>query len=82
MYLLVLLQVLQQKFDDFQHELNASEDRVTSLHAKATSMLEANHYESVAIKKRDEEITQIWVDLREVTVARQEVRNRWLGIIF
>ncbi|KAL4238363.1 Spectrin beta chain [Mactra antiquata] len=66
------VEVLQQKFDDFQHELTSSEDRVTSLHDKAAAMLEDNHYEAEAIKKRDDEITQIWTELREVTVARQE----------
>lgn len=65
---------MQQKFDDFQHELTASEDRVTNLHGKATAMVEAGHYESEKIRKRDAEITQMWAELKEVTNARQDVR--------
>ncbi|XP_053397817.1 spectrin alpha chain, non-erythrocytic 1-like isoform X2 [Mercenaria mercenaria] len=66
------VEILQQKFDDFQHELTASEDRVTNLHGKAASMIEASHYEKEKIGKRDAEITQMWTELKEVTNARQE----------
>lgn len=66
-------QILQQKFDDFQHELASSEDRVTSLHAKAKAMIEAQHYEAAKISARDNEVMQMWADLKEVTGARQDV---------
>ena len=55
------------------HELNSSEDRVTNISTKAEAMIEAGHYESEKIKQREEEIKQMWVELKEVTHARQEV---------
>ena len=55
------------------HELSASEERVTNISTKAEAMVEAGHYESEKIKQRDEEIKQMWVELKEVTHARQEV---------
>ena len=66
-------QILQQKFDDFQHELSTSEDRVTNLHSKAEVMIEAHHYEVTKISVRDVEVMQMWADLKEVTTARQDV---------
>ena len=66
-------QILQQKFDDFQHELSTSEDRVTNLHSKAEVMIEAHHYEATKISVRDVEVMQMWADLKEVTTARQDV---------
>jgi len=78
---LFCFQILQQKFDDFQHELSTSEDRVTNLHSKAEVMIEAHHYEVTKISVRDVtkisvrdvEVMQMWADLKEVTTARQDV---------
>ena len=67
------VQILQQKFEDFIHELNASEERVSNISSKAEAMIEAKHYESENIKQREEEIKQMWNELKEVTHARQEV---------
>lgn len=72
--LYVYWQVLQQKFEDFLHDLNSSEDRVTSVTAMATEMIEAKHFVSEAIKKRSEEVVHQWNELKEVAKARQEVR--------
>lgn len=72
--LCVYWQVLQQKFEDFLHDLNSSEDRITSVTAMATEMIEAKHFESEAIKKRSEEVVHQWNELKEVAKARQEVR--------
>lgn len=71
--LYVYWQVLQQKFEDFLHDLNSSEDRVTSVTAMATEMIEAKHFETEAIKKRSEEVVHQWNELKEVAKARQEV---------
>ncbi|XP_061172689.1 spectrin beta chain, non-erythrocytic 5-like [Saccostrea echinata] len=66
------VEVLQQKFEDFLHDLNSSEERVTNINVMATEMIEANHFESEAIKKKSEEVTQQWSELKEVAKARQE----------
>lgn len=74
--LYVYWQVLQQKFEDFLHDLNSSEDRVTSVTAMATEMIEAKHFETEAIKKRSEEVVHQWNELKDVAKARQEVSLR------
>ena len=61
------------KFEDFLHELNTSEDRITRVTALATVMIEASHFELEAIQKRSGEIVQMWAELKEVAKARQEV---------
>ncbi|XP_052769142.1 spectrin beta chain, non-erythrocytic 2-like isoform X1 [Mya arenaria] len=66
------VEILQQKFDDFKHELMSSEDRVTSLYTKATEMVESGHFEADQIKQRHGELEQMWNELLEVTNARQE----------
>ncbi|KAK3093468.1 hypothetical protein FSP39_016126 [Pinctada imbricata] len=66
------VEVLQQKFEDFLHELDTSEERITNITTMAKAMTEDNHFESEAIKKRSEEIVQMWAELREVAKARQE----------
>ncbi|XP_048733527.1 spectrin alpha chain, non-erythrocytic 1-like isoform X2 [Ostrea edulis] len=66
------VEVLQQKFEDFLHDLNSSEERVTNVTVMATEMIEASHFELEAIKKRSSEVTQQWNDLKEVAKARQE----------
>ena len=70
------VQILQQKFEDFIHEINASEERVTNISSKAEAMIEGKHFESENIKQREEEIKQMWAELKEVTHARQEVSTR------
>lgn len=74
------VQILQQKFEDFMHELSASEERVTNISNKAEAMIEAGHYESEKIKQREEEVKQMWIDLKEVTHARQEVSKQLFEI--
>lgn len=68
-----LSQVLQQKFEDFMHELTTSEDRVMRVAGMATSMLNAGHFEADKIHARQAEIQQLWTELNEVARARQEV---------
>ena len=72
---MLCVQVLQQKFEDFMHELSTNEDRVTRVADMANAMLTSGHYEADKIRKRLTEIQQLWTELNEVARARQEVRN-------
>nr|XP_022333961.1 spectrin alpha chain, non-erythrocytic 1-like isoform X4 [Crassostrea virginica] len=66
------VEVLQQKFEDFLHDLNSSEDRVISVTAMATEMIDNKHFETEAIQKRSAEVVHTWNELKEVAKARQE----------
>lgn len=66
------VEVLQQKFEDFMHELSTNEERVTRLVSKGDAMLNSGHFEAEKIRKRTTEIQQLWAELNEVAKARQE----------
>lgn len=68
-----ILQILQQKFEDFIRELNSGEERITAINNTATTMCNAKHFETNNIEKRRSEINQMWSELKEVAHARQEV---------
>ena len=70
--------VLQQKLEDFNHEVTSNEFRVVNVTTMASQMIEAEHYESENIKKKSEEVEQMWTELSEVTKARQEVNNLYI----
>lgn len=67
------LKLLQTKFEDFMHELDTSEHRVTRVFAMADSMLSNGHFEADNIRQRRVDIQQLWAELIEVAKARQEV---------
>ncbi|XP_055956724.1 spectrin beta chain, non-erythrocytic 2 isoform X1 [Patella vulgata] len=66
------IEILQQKFEDFIHDLNSKEDRVTKVVTMGKTMIDNNHFEKTKIQKRSDEITQMWNELKEVAQARQE----------
>ncbi|XP_067682927.1 spectrin beta chain, non-erythrocytic 5-like isoform X3 [Haliotis asinina] len=66
------IEVLQQRFEDFVHELSSNEERVNSVLAMAQNMISSDHFESTKIKTRAEEIRQIWSELKELADARRE----------
>ncbi|XP_069119024.1 LOW QUALITY PROTEIN: spectrin beta chain-like [Argopecten irradians] len=66
------VEMLQQKFEDFNHDLNSSEDRITKVETMGNAMVEVQHFESEKIKMRLEEINQMWLELKDVTKARQD----------
>jgi hypothetical protein len=74
-------QVLQQKFEDFMHELATNEDRVVRVEDMANGMLKSGHFEADKIRKRLAEIKQLWAELNEVARARQEV-GEFIGPFF
>ncbi|XP_041352702.1 spectrin beta chain, non-erythrocytic 5-like isoform X2 [Gigantopelta aegis] len=66
------VEILQQRFEDFHHDLTSNEDRVESVLAKADNMLSTNHFESEKIQQQANEIKQMWADLKEVAEARRD----------
>ena len=70
------LQILQQRFEDFLHDLTSNEDRVVNVLAKADNMLSTNHFDSEKIQQRASEIKQMWADLKEVAEARRDVSEQ------
>lgn len=69
----LILQMLQQKFEDFIHDLNSSEERITKVTLMGTAMIEVEHFESEKIQMRLDEISQMWLEVKDVTKARQDV---------
>ena len=72
---------MQQKFDDFHHELMAGEERVTGLYGRADAMIEEGHFEAGKVGERRAELEKMWTDLLEVTSARREVSIVRAGIV-
>ncbi|KAL8620004.1 hypothetical protein ACOMHN_015286 [Nucella lapillus] len=66
------VEVLQQKFEDFIHDLATNEDRVTRVADMAEAMLTSGHFEADKIRKRLDEIRQLWAEMNEVARTRQE----------
>ncbi|KAK7105089.1 spectrin beta chain, non-erythrocytic 5-like isoform X3 [Littorina saxatilis] len=66
------VEVLQQKFEDFMHDLSTNEDRVIRVTDMANAMLTDGHFEADKIRKRLAEVKQLWAELNEVARARQE----------
>ncbi|CAH1792768.1 unnamed protein product [Owenia fusiformis] len=66
------VEVLIQKFDDFIRDLNANEDRITNINNMAHSLTTERHSESRSIQRRCDEINKMWVELKELSLSRQE----------
>ncbi|XP_071162084.1 spectrin beta chain-like isoform X8 [Mytilus edulis] len=66
------VEILQQKFEDFMHDVNSNEFRVVNVTTMATQMIEVKHYESDGISKKSEEVKQMWTELHDIAKARQE----------
>ncbi|KAH9509152.1 hypothetical protein Btru_049222 [Bulinus truncatus] len=66
------VEVLQQRFDDFLHDLSNNESRVSNILSTAKSMTESNHFESNSIKARVRTIEKQWAELKDISQARQD----------
>ena len=71
-YAIISFQVLQQKFNDFLRDLEASEDRVSNVQNMCDKLVSNNHSQSHAIQERTQQIQAMWVDVKELAQARQE----------
>ena len=64
------VQMLQQKFNDFIHDLTVCEEKVKHLNVAATSLTSSGHSESRAIKDRLELISRMWTNVNDLTQSR------------
>ena len=54
-------------------DLLASEERVTQINAKASSLTAAGHSDSPAIARRQHDINEMWAGVKELADTRQKV---------
>nr|XP_032800960.1 spectrin alpha chain, non-erythrocytic 1 isoform X8 [Petromyzon marinus] len=66
------VEVLQKKFEEFQTDLGAHEERVNDVDGLANKLLEESHPEQQQIGKRQEELTAAWLRLKSLALQRQE----------
>ncbi|CAL1542371.1 unnamed protein product [Lymnaea stagnalis] len=66
------VEVLQQRFGDFLHDLNNNEDRVTQVLSTGKAMTESSHFGADGIKAKCREIEHQWAELKELSQARQD----------
>ena len=71
--------MLRQKFDDFMHDLVASEERVNNVCTTATTLSSGGHSEAEVIQRRSDEISQMWAEVKDAAEARKEVRDHSLS---
>ena len=64
-------QVLQKKFDDFVHELAASEDRVQHVAKLATTRISEGHSAKEAIEERRTVLLQLWENVKVASGQRK-----------
>uniref|UniRef100_A0A8C4WXB9 Spectrin alpha, non-erythrocytic 1 n=1 Tax=Eptatretus burgeri TaxID=7764 RepID=A0A8C4WXB9_EPTBU len=66
------VEVLQKKFEEFQTDLSAHEERVTDINQRADKLIEENHPEVVLIEQRKCEVNDAWERLKKLALQRQE----------
>ncbi|KAF9407356.1 hypothetical protein HW555_012597, partial [Spodoptera exigua] len=66
------VETLQQAFDNFLAQLQASEGRIEGVCEAGTVLLEENTPEADRVKQRIDDIKGLWDDLKELALARQE----------
>ncbi len=81
------VEVLQKKFEEFQTDLAAHEERVNEVNQAAGKLTQENHPEAELILKKQEEVNAAWQRLKGLAQQRQgklfgaaEVQrfNRWV----
>ena len=66
------VEVLQKKFDEFQKDLQNHEDRVVEVNQVGDKLLESQHPEEDAIRKRQTDLNEAWERLKAQSLKRQE----------
>lgn len=65
------VQVLQKKFEEFQTDLAAHEERVNEVNQTASKLTQEQHPESEHILKKQEEVNTAWQRLKDLALQRQ-----------
>jgi len=68
-----LLQILQQKFDEFLHEVAAYEEHIEHITQTSDALTASGHSESPQIQKEQQHIIYLWTELKELANGRLEV---------
>lgn len=71
--IVILIQLLQKKFEDFKADLNRSKDRITLLNSMGQALLTANHSSSVEINKQLRLTNKLWEILQNKTFTRDKI---------
>lgn len=66
------VEVLQKKFDEFQKDLQNQEDRIGDINDQADKLVEEQHPEEEAVRKRRLEVNEAWEHLKILALRRQE----------
>uniref|UniRef100_UPI00358EF662 spectrin alpha chain, non-erythrocytic 1 isoform X2 n=1 Tax=Myxine glutinosa TaxID=7769 RepID=UPI00358EF662 len=66
------VEVLQKKFEEFQTDLSAHEERVTDINQRADKLIEEDHPEVTLIGQRKREVNDAWERLKKLALQRQE----------
>ncbi|XP_059044966.1 spectrin alpha chain, non-erythrocytic 1 [Achroia grisella] len=66
------VETLQQAFDNFYAQLQASEGRIEAVCEGGAALLEENAPEGDRVRQRVDDLRGLWDDLRELALARQE----------
>lgn len=65
------MEVLQKKFEEFQTDLAAHEERVNEVNQAAAKLTQENHPEIELILKKQEEVNAAWQRLKGLAQQRQ-----------
>ncbi|XP_056301760.1 spectrin alpha chain, non-erythrocytic 1 isoform X10 [Danio aesculapii] len=65
------VEVLQKKFEEFQTDLAAHEERVNEVNQAAGKLTQENHPEAELILKKQEEVNSAWQRLKGLALQRQ-----------
>lgn len=65
------VEVLQKKFEEFQTDLAAHEERVNEVNQAAAKLTQENHPETELILKKQEEVNAAWQRLKGLAQQRQ-----------
>ncbi|XP_030853592.1 spectrin alpha chain, non-erythrocytic 1 isoform X3 [Strongylocentrotus purpuratus] len=66
------VEVLQKKFDEFQKDLHAHEDRVAEVNSEANTLIEEGHPETDTIRNKQQDLNDAWERLKQLAIIRQE----------
>lgn len=65
------VEVLQKKFEEFQADLAAHEERVSEVNGLATKLEQESHPEMELIARKREEVNAAWQRLKGLALQRQ-----------
>ena len=68
-----LWQILQQKFDEFLHEVAAYEEHIEQINQTADTLTSSGHSDSSSIQHEQQRVNYLWAELKDLANGRLEV---------